>query len=591
MRDPITGKLDIQQVAVPLKTVSVAKDGQQESSALVAVWENLRVAFYTDYILNDENERTCYVEGARYRVGNPVQGRNCGGNIANDCYGTCTRDMVIRSGTRDYLMQNIVDWCSKEFARMLRVQPVQGNLVVGGGTCGASGGVRIPEEHSNTGIPNADVILYVTARPTPPGVLGWAVPCQEASNGRAIAGHVNISPSIISDTSFGAEFQRGIIMHEIMHVLGFSSSRFGAYIDSEGNRRGVDNVRETFTREYRDSTGGMFRQSYNRIISPKVREVARDHFGCASAPGVTLEEYGGEGTAGSHWDKLATMDDIMIGAATWFNPGSNFVVSKFTLALFEDSGWYKPNYEYTDYDTKWGLGTGCALFEKRCEDWNLNQEGYFCTEKDTNLCTFNLRSKGYCGLASYTKSMGYFEHIRSRPREGGLDMYAEYCPMVYAYSNSHCDVSNVADGVRRPGEHYGEMAACFDSNIVETGDREPKKDVRCLEYKCTATHLEFRVGDQWFACPQSQEKQTIVDGLPNGFKGYVTCPKNGFKILCTPQVPRAQGGTGPRSISDKPFPGSSARCFFFNLFCVSAATALASPFMTMIIVLITVMMS
>ncbi len=38
------------------------------------------------------------------------------------------------------------------------------------------------------------------------------------------------------------------------------------------------------------------------MITPNVVKWAKDHYGCATANGVELEDYGGSGTAGSHWE-------------------------------------------------------------------------------------------------------------------------------------------------------------------------------------------------------------------------------------------------------------------------------------------------
>lgn len=38
------------------------------------------------------------------------------------------------------------------------------------------------------------------------------------------------------------------------------------------------------------------------------------------------------------------------------------IVSIFTWALLEDSGWYIPNYEFMD-DIQWGKGKGCLFLD------------------------------------------------------------------------------------------------------------------------------------------------------------------------------------------------------------------------------------
>ena len=43
---------------------------------------------------------------------------------------------------------------------------------------------------------------------------------------------------------------------------------------------------------------------------PSVIEVVQKHYDCASAKGMPLEDFGGDGTAGSHWDMRHAWGDI-----------------------------------------------------------------------------------------------------------------------------------------------------------------------------------------------------------------------------------------------------------------------------------------
>lgn len=56
-------------------------------------------------------------------------------------------------------------------------------------------GVTIPSEYVTDGVPNTDLVLLVTPRPTLGRNLAWAVACERDQWGRATAGHVNITPS------------------------------------------------------------------------------------------------------------------------------------------------------------------------------------------------------------------------------------------------------------------------------------------------------------------------------------------------------------------------------------------------------------
>ena len=53
-----------------------------------------------------------------------------------------------------------------------------------------------------------------------------------------------------------------------------------------------------------------------------------------------MEDQGGTGSEGSDWEQRIILGEYM-GAAIY---QEEMAVSEFTLALLEDSGWYKANY-------------------------------------------------------------------------------------------------------------------------------------------------------------------------------------------------------------------------------------------------------
>jgi len=74
------------------------------------------------------------------------------------------------------------------------------------------------------------------------------------------------------------------------------------------------------------------------ITTPKVVEEARKIFDCENLEGVPLEQ----SNIGVHWEMSVLFDDLM----TADNPGTRQTTSTITLALFEDSGWYKADLRY-----------------------------------------------------------------------------------------------------------------------------------------------------------------------------------------------------------------------------------------------------
>merc|ERR1711903_206103 len=148
------------------------------------------------------------------------------------------------------------------------------------------------------------------------------------------------------------------IAHEALHLLGFSTELYPKFRTREGRPGPAATL---------EGPNGQL-----QLATPKVLEVAREHYGCDAIEGVPMEDAGGDGTRGSHWEVSYVGDrDVMLG--TSFRPG-RAVLSSLTLALLEDSGWYDVNW---DTAGAWGFGTGlgCAVMDpvKRCKD-----RRYFC---------------------------------------------------------------------------------------------------------------------------------------------------------------------------------------------------------------------
>ena len=118
------------------------------------------------------------------------------------------------------------------------------------------------------------------------------------------------------------EFLTMLLLHEITHVLVFTNFLFNYF-------------------QYHDVTTTKTVNGVTRTLiqTPKVLEAAAQHFGCSSIDGIELENQGGEGSVGSHWEARIMLGDYMISTDY-----PEIVISDISLALFEDSGWYEVNY-------------------------------------------------------------------------------------------------------------------------------------------------------------------------------------------------------------------------------------------------------
>ena len=109
--------------------------------------------------------------------------------------------------------------------------------------------------------------------------------------------------------------------------------------------------------------GGTVERPMQMFVTPRVVEEAKKHFACDTLEGAELENQGGEGTALTHWEKRIFENEAMTGVHT-----QDPVYSKITLALLEDSGWYRPDYQAAT-TLAFGHRLGCDFAKKSCKSW------------------------------------------------------------------------------------------------------------------------------------------------------------------------------------------------------------------------------
>ena len=163
--------------------------------------------------------------------------------------------------------------------------------------------------------------------------LAAATPCALANNNRPIAGVVYINTNLNFDKTNINLYMKNILLHEITHVLVFHPGLWS-----------ILNMSTTIN-------------GITYINSAKAVEKAREHFNCNLIARIPLEDDGGQGSAGAHWEARYMLGDYMI--STDFPDAA---MSDITLGLFEDSGFYKVNY-YSGGLFKFGKNKGCEFFQ------------------------------------------------------------------------------------------------------------------------------------------------------------------------------------------------------------------------------------
>ena len=135
---------------------------------------------------------------------------------------------------------------------------------------------------------------------------------------------------------------------------------------------------------------------------------------------------------------------------------SDLVISEFTLALLEDSGWYKANY-YTGGLMRFGKNKGCDFLNNKCSP-EFNNE--FC-EYDENIgidvyygsCSSGRQSLTYCSYAdkSYLGTNDYFNSY-----QGFGTKEADYCVVNSAiFSELYADLSIGNCRYEKKNDYYG----------------------------------------------------------------------------------------------------------------------------------------
>ncbi|XP_057192706.1 leishmanolysin-like peptidase isoform X2 [Triplophysa rosa] len=372
-----------------------------------------------------------------------------------------------------------------------------------GKSCGPAG----PSDGG--GVERADFVLYVSAMTTErcgqENIVAYAAYCQlESELDRPIAGYANLCPNMISTQAQEFEGMLSTVKHEIIHALGFSAGLFAFYHDDDGkpltprSASGLpayneslglyqwsDKVIKRATRLWDIRGGRMVRHNVHLLVTPRVVEEARKHFNCSILEGMELENQGGAGTEFNHWEKRLLENEAMTGSHT-----QNRVFSRITLAIMEDTGWYRANYSMAE-NLEWGRGLGCDFVMKSCKFW-IDQHrnarptlSPYCDSVRTAplqlTCRQDQLAVAVCNLQKFSRALPpeyqYFDHITGVAEEdlsayGGAVEIADYCPFSQEFSwhvggeyqrSSYCRIQENQPAVWRNygAEQYGPGSVCL----------------------------------------------------------------------------------------------------------------------------------
>ncbi|KAG1664602.1 hypothetical protein FOA52_004477 [Chlamydomonas sp. UWO 241] len=241
-----------------------------------------------------------------------------------------------------------------------------------------------------TGSP-IDLVVYVTSdSDSCTGVAAFATPClYDLDTNRPVIGMFNICPVAINTFSFDQLLSTTV--HEIIHAMGFLDTLFPLFIDASNNLLGYENVVTIVP-----TAAGSARSGYKYVNTSRVVTEVRVQFDCPTLVGAPLEDNGGDGSAHSHWEYEIFQGDLLT-ATKPMDLGFQRI-SRVTLALLEDSGWYIGDYTYSG-SLDWGYHAGCSFVQDTCTAYvaAVPTQIFFCSASSSpTQCTPDGRSRGTC---------------------------------------------------------------------------------------------------------------------------------------------------------------------------------------------------
>lgn len=468
------------------------------------------------------------------------------------------------------------------------------------------GDITIPEEHLETcycvhcdsdgyqqrgtkgpGVNNTDFILYVAAlsseRCHHGNTIAYAAYCQqERSLDRPVAGYFSICPNSLSTSPQ----LLSTIKHEILHALGFTAGLYAFYRDRDGNP--LTNRSEVSNHPPYNSTLHLYQPSERvirrvdrpnwllqsghknhsvwMIVTPRVVEEVRRHFNCSTLEGAELEDQliNGktladgviDGTAFTHWEKRVFENEAMTGTYT-----QNPVISRITLALMEDTGWYSVNYDNAA-EYEWGKNLGCDFVKNSCYEWIVTKSKRnesihpFCDQVRWGQlqtdCTNNRHSVAVCNLVQHKSPLPeryqYFSELAGVSsadvkRFGGSVDLADHCPYLQellwrsgdsSIRGSRCtqEENNLETNYNYFLENYGNSSRCFNHDGMwhlqhcSQSVLTQHMGSGCYKYECSPEEgLMIVIESKWYKCHKEGQRISILhDSAKLRHQGLIICP-------------------------------------------------------------------
>ena len=361
---------------------------------------------------------------------------------------------------------------------------------------------------------------------------------QESSNYQPYVGFVKINRNIDYSKPNSQIYFESILAHEFTHILGFSIQFFQEKLEII-EKADSDNIMRRY------------------LNSPKLLEVAKKYYNCDSIEGVELENEGGTGTAGSHWEARILLGEYMNGYAYT----EEQVISEFTLAVLEDLGYYQANY-YTGGLMQFGRNKGCEFLYNKCVDkatHKINEtfeNEFFDTisgfKSIEASCSSGRQSRAYKAWYQASDLPELYQYFLNTEIVGYQP--ADYCPVFQkfteeeelSYFAGHCSIVrslgygtqiqygnsiNPTSGnlLDYTGESFTEHSFCYLSSLSTNNEISKVVRANCYETFCSDRSLTLKIFDDYIVCPRAGGKIKV-----KGYSGYLLCPD--YNLICSGKI-------------------------------------------------------
>jgi hypothetical protein len=147
------------------------------------------------------------------------------------------------------------------------------------------------------------------------------------------------------------------------------------------------------------------------------------------------------------------------------------LITAVTLAVFEDSGWYQPDYTKADgliQGRDWGFKQGCSFAKEKCLTAGVSTGSppHFFTDTNWMMCTLERKALGCVEVVAFDAKLPAQYQYFSSPYQGNYNDIWDYCPGIMGYSNGACNVIANAPALPKRGQGYGPDSLCIDSTLL-----------------------------------------------------------------------------------------------------------------------------